>query len=270
MEILISILIGVALMEGYAWLDPLAKWLIIRAARKLPEKHREAFTEQWTADVAAMPNSFAKLLFALRNCTLAINDIRQEIYRNQFEAMANESELLIDRVGGSLGEVLEKSSALLRQTESFEPKVISTFNQLLDDLQQRQHHDAKDAIDRVRALTPAVVKELSNCHASLEQTYTIFTILAAALHGPLARAADAHSRLKKRLLDDEPIDEDDQKLLKSLVARLIELRTTYDTHRHDHLLSPAGDSLSNVMAAVETIKIAVRELDHEPRRSSST
>jgi hypothetical protein len=75
MEILISILIGIFLMELYAWLDRLAKWLVERVARELPEDRQAEFTEQFMADLATLPNSVAKVYFAFRDCTLSTHNI---------------------------------------------------------------------------------------------------------------------------------------------------------------------------------------------------
>ena len=108
MEILISIFVGAVLIEAYAWLDPLAKWLVRRAARQLPEENRDAFTEQFTADVDAMPNSVFKLAFALRNCTLAVNDICQEIARDEFEFVADKFEPILIRQMGMIDGMLER------------------------------------------------------------------------------------------------------------------------------------------------------------------
>jgi hypothetical protein len=43
MEILISFIVGIVLMETYAWLDPLAMWIVGRAAKELPEDRAEEF-----------------------------------------------------------------------------------------------------------------------------------------------------------------------------------------------------------------------------------
>jgi hypothetical protein len=72
MEILISILIGIFLMELYAWLDRLA---VERVARELPEDRQAEFTEQFMADLATLPNSVAKVYFAFRDCTLSTHNI---------------------------------------------------------------------------------------------------------------------------------------------------------------------------------------------------
>ena len=92
METLISTLIGIALIEVYAWLDPLAKWLVGRVAKNLPEDRRADFTEQFIADLATLPNSVAKVYFAFRDCTLAAENIYQAVYREKFLSMADDFE----------------------------------------------------------------------------------------------------------------------------------------------------------------------------------
>lgn len=50
------------LEEGIPWL---AAWLVRRAARKLPAKHRQRFEEEWLAELAAVPGVMVfKLHFA--------------------------------------------------------------------------------------------------------------------------------------------------------------------------------------------------------------
>jgi hypothetical protein len=89
MEVLISILIGIALMELYAWLDLLAKWLVNRVAKKLPKDRQADFTEQFMADLATLPNSAAKVYFAFRDCTLAAESIYQAVYRESVLSAAD-------------------------------------------------------------------------------------------------------------------------------------------------------------------------------------
>jgi hypothetical protein len=67
MEILISILVGLAIMECYAWTDSFSKWLLERAVRQIEDSDRERCREEWTADLEAMPNTMFKLIFAVQS-----------------------------------------------------------------------------------------------------------------------------------------------------------------------------------------------------------
>src|SRR3981081_446680 len=156
MEILISILVGVALMEGYVWLDPLAKWLIHRAARQLPDKSREALIEQWTADLEAMPNSLAKIVFAFCNCTLDVGNISDEICRETFEAMADKVDELIEGRMVVLDQALQQSITRLQENERPGAKLISALNSSLvrlECLEKNANDDARKAINHFRAVS---------------------------------------------------------------------------------------------------------------------
>jgi hypothetical protein len=47
MEIVISVLIGVLIMEGYAWLDAFSKWLLERAVRRISPEDQDRCREEW-------------------------------------------------------------------------------------------------------------------------------------------------------------------------------------------------------------------------------
>jgi hypothetical protein len=259
MEILISLFAGAALIEAYAWMDPLARWLVRRAAQQLPEENRAAFTEQFTADVDAMPNSMFKLAFALRNCTLAINDIHQEIVRDQFESVADEFELFIDEMGRIDG-ILDQSRDLLRRSDTSQSNLSSMLGHCLDRLQQHpQKHYAQNAIERFRALSPPAEKQFSHYHELLERNHVVVTTFVGGVREALARAADAQLRLRNRLLDARPIDEGDLELLTSLVVRLDDINTAFDNNPLD-LEPPPADILSALEAATEAFKVAAREV----------
>src|ERR1700722_7288417 len=101
MEILISVLIGLILMEIYAWLDPLAKWLVHRVAKNLPDGREAEFSEQFLADLATLPNSIVKVFYALRDCTLSARSIYDAEYRNALTSMTDEFDDALDIVASA-------------------------------------------------------------------------------------------------------------------------------------------------------------------------
>ena len=170
---LISIVIGVGLMEAYAWLDPLAKWLVRRAGQQLPEENREEFTEQFLADVNAMPNSVAKVVFAFRNCTLAINDINDAIYRKTFESIADVDTFRDHMVRGR-DELLKKSEDLIRYCETSGVQLISKLNFCLERLENpNQNKDAQAAIDHARKLAPRLAQQVSDHNSRLARHHAL-------------------------------------------------------------------------------------------------
>jgi hypothetical protein len=65
--ILIAMATGIAVMEGYAWLDRLSVWLMKRAIRHIISEGRDRFEEEWRADLRSMPSSLFKIAYALTN-----------------------------------------------------------------------------------------------------------------------------------------------------------------------------------------------------------
>jgi hypothetical protein len=65
MELVISVVISVLLVELYAWLPQICELLLEHAVRRLPLDERARWREEWRADLRAMPNSFAQLLHAV-------------------------------------------------------------------------------------------------------------------------------------------------------------------------------------------------------------
>jgi hypothetical protein len=98
MEILIAIIIGLSLMELYAWLDPLAKWLVDRVAKGLPEARRADFVEQFMADLATLPNSLAKVFFAFRDCTLVARKIYENMFWETLLALADRNDAIFGQL----------------------------------------------------------------------------------------------------------------------------------------------------------------------------
>ena len=129
-----------------------------------------------------------------------------------------------------------------------------------DRLQQHpQKHYAQNAIERFRALTPSAVKQFSHYHELLERNHVVVTTFVGGVREALARASDAQLRLRNRLLDVRPIDEGDLELLASLVVRLDDINTAFDTNPLD-LEPPPADALSALEAAAEAFKVAAREV----------
>ena len=65
MELVISIVIGILIVEGYAWLPTISQWLVNLTVRQLPAEHQERCREEWTANLNALPNTLVRLVHAL-------------------------------------------------------------------------------------------------------------------------------------------------------------------------------------------------------------
>lgn len=67
MELIISIILGMMLMEAYAWIPKISNWLLDRAVRKIHADEQQRCREEWSADLNAIPDGMVKLWFAIRN-----------------------------------------------------------------------------------------------------------------------------------------------------------------------------------------------------------
>jgi hypothetical protein len=232
MEILISIFIGFALMELYAWLDPLAKWLVDRVAKKLPEDRRADFTEQFTADLATLPNSIAKVYFAFRDCTLASHNIRQAAYRETFLSMADSFDYLYDKVS-QFDQFIETSRAQVRSNLGSSFAFISSVDQSLEAMRRCQRQDdpdAETAIHHCQALSSPVVGIISTIKTGFEQRFIRIGGFADQLREPMARAFEASENIRRRMLDDKPLDDDDAELLSSFNERINDIQAIHDAY----------------------------------------
>jgi hypothetical protein len=65
MELLISILVGVVMVEAYAWLPEMCRWLLKSAVSRLPSEVQERCREEWTEGLETLPNTAVRLLHAM-------------------------------------------------------------------------------------------------------------------------------------------------------------------------------------------------------------
>jgi len=226
MEILISTLIGIALIEVYAWLDPLAKWLVGRVAKNLPEDRRADFTEQFMADLATLPNSVAKVYFAFRDGTLAAENIYQEVYRETFLSMADDFDSVYNKIS-LFDQSMETLKAQMQSEFRTSSAFISSVERSLGVLRRNQRQDDPDAeaaIHHFQALSSPVVGVLSAIIAGMEQRHARIDGILDRLREPLARALEVNENIRRRMLDDKPIDDNDKELLSSFSERLHDFR----------------------------------------------
>jgi hypothetical protein len=254
MEILISTLIGWALMEAHAWLDPLAKWLVRRAAQQLPEGNREEFTEQFMADVAALPNSIFKVVFAFRNCTLAIKDIEQAILRDTFDSVADGCQEYLNSLNGRIDELLKRSTSLLQRSETSATK----FKKALDNGMQHLRQQKQDAaIERLVVVGQPATEKLFEYHAQLKEYHAFVSKFAVDLRDAVAGVADVGAQMKKRLDDERPLDDDDLGLLQLVDDRVETLASLIDAYRED----ASGLSINCPVDLLPAVRSAAEELE---------
>jgi hypothetical protein len=269
MEILISIFISIALMELYAWLDPLAKWLVDQVAKKLPEDRQADFTEQFMADLATLPNSVAKVYFAFRDCTLSAQNIYQGVYREKFLSMADDFDALFNKMS-LFDQSIEVSTAQARSNFQSSSAFISAVDQSLETLRRSQRQDdpdAETAIHHFQALSSPAVGILSTIQAGFEQRHARFDGLMDRLRERLARAIEAKENVRRRMLDDDkPLDDNDIELVSSFNERVNDIGAIRDQYNAEagspddlpDIPAFPASFVTQVEAIVEALQAAVR------------
>src|SRR5580704_13744526 len=64
MELVISVVIGILIVEAYVWLPKISEWLIERAVQCLRSEDQDRCREEWKAGLDALPNTVIKLVHA--------------------------------------------------------------------------------------------------------------------------------------------------------------------------------------------------------------
>jgi hypothetical protein len=94
MELVISIVIGILIVEAYAWLPKISEWLIERAVQRLRSEDQDRCREEWKAGLDALPNTVIKLVHALSYLGAA-----KRINADFFENKLTEINALIEECG---------------------------------------------------------------------------------------------------------------------------------------------------------------------------
>lgn len=84
MELVISIVIGILIVEAYAWMPKISGWLIEREVRRLRREDQNRCREEWRAGLDALPNSVAKLIHALSYLGAA-HRINGDFYKSKLD-----------------------------------------------------------------------------------------------------------------------------------------------------------------------------------------
>lgn len=86
MELMISVVIGILIVEAYAWLPKLSEWLIDRAVQPLRSEDQDRCREEWSAGLDALPNTLIRLVHAL-SCIGAAHKINAEFFERRMPAI---------------------------------------------------------------------------------------------------------------------------------------------------------------------------------------
>lgn len=82
MELVISVVVGILIVEAYVWLPKISDWLIERAVQRLRSEDQDRCREEWLAGLDALPNTVIKLVHALSYLGAA-RRINSDFYENK-------------------------------------------------------------------------------------------------------------------------------------------------------------------------------------------
>jgi hypothetical protein len=94
MELVISVIVGILIVEAYVWLPKISEWLIERAVQRLRSEDQDRCREEWKAGLDALPNTVIKLVHALSYLGAA-----RRINADFFENKLTEIGALIEECG---------------------------------------------------------------------------------------------------------------------------------------------------------------------------
>jgi len=89
MQLLISGLVSIIIMEAYAWLPRFSHRLLDQAVRRLRKRDQERCREEWIVGLEALPNTFAKLFHAIR-FVRAARRIGDDSFRSELRMLDEE------------------------------------------------------------------------------------------------------------------------------------------------------------------------------------
>jgi len=255
MESLIAILIGVLVMEGYAWLDAFAKWLLERAVKRINAEDQDRCREEWNADLNSMPNSVWKLMYALNNFSSSdATEINSDCCEKKWDAIVekldeitSEHQKCIEtlRVAKAMHAesrttrklqrtVIESTSSLLsgdwrigkpEETTKLFENAVASFENLGNTMAQ--------ASDRIANLTGASIDQLDS---KLDQV------------DRLLRVASKKRDLIKEVLQHRNFSRDDTGLLTNLDNDLKAISCIIEADGNDHV---AKEERDRIFAALE-------------------
>jgi hypothetical protein len=88
MESLIALLLGLVVVETYAWLPRVSRWIVELAVRLLPEEHRERWREEFQEGQNALPQTAWRFVNALTLCYGALRMRRNLAVADREDAFA--------------------------------------------------------------------------------------------------------------------------------------------------------------------------------------
>jgi hypothetical protein len=96
MELVISGLLSIIIMETYAWMPRLSDRLLDAAVGRLRRRDQDRFREEWLAGLEILPNTFAKLFHIIGHFRAA-RGIAADSFRSELRALDHEIRKLAEQ-----------------------------------------------------------------------------------------------------------------------------------------------------------------------------
>jgi hypothetical protein len=282
MELLITALVGLGIMEVYAWLPRLSLWLVDRAVSKLPSDDQERCREEWKAALEALPNTAVRLTHALSfhwaalritsdyreevcdeldTAVVAFTELRQHAEQTRTPIMAQAKELLARSMEQG-AELAASMDGLLTTVGRIEDKVIRLEGKKIPALVAQENIAAlryyREVAERTKALLlqgkGTQEKEIREFIKSAEQLDASLRELTALLQRCIA-IFDALRR------SDRPVKELEAELdraCEDIKAEMDVWCRSFEMRRFDFVTPSDVDPGNSVMAEFDEAAAAVK------------
>ena len=201
-------------------------------------------------------------------------NIYQEVYREKFLSIADNFDSVYNEMS-LFDQSMETSKAQMRSELRSSSAFISSVERSMELLRRNQQQDdldAEAAIHHFQALSSPVVGVLSTIIAGMEQRHARIDGIMDRLRGPLARALEVTENIRRRMLDEKPIDDIDNKLLSSFTERLhdisvIQQECNAEAHSTDDLpdIPAFPENFVKAKAIVEALEAAAAQVVKRPK-----
>jgi hypothetical protein len=141
-SVVLSVVVSVLVIEFYAWLPKLATKLVEHQVRRLLVAHQERYRGEWTAEMLALPDSIAQIVFAV-GLLGAAERVNEAIISSRLEKLEGIMAEVCKRHGEMVATYGDEPSRLVALKQSFASTVRETFK--LSEAPKMQDSDAERA-----------------------------------------------------------------------------------------------------------------------------
>lgn len=179
MELLISIAMGAALIEVYAWLPSFCRWLLERAVSIVPSDEQERWRSEWTTTLEGLPNSAVRLAHALSLVLYGAPRIRSDFREQTLE---------------------ELDSVLLPELADFEIHLQAKADLVADRLKEFASHGEQIGSELTLKMRE-ILGTVANCRNTIDRSSNLPAMASQDLTEALARCTTVTEAQTARLLE---------------------------------------------------------------------